>query len=53
MTDSSYVISTDALGTKVLTGWNPATQILKTIRINITNPPVAAPFYINGMLTFT
>lgn len=46
LNDSSYTIGTDIAGTKKLTGWNPATQILKTLKINITNPSVAVQFTI-------
>jgi len=53
LSDSSYTIGTDVAGTKKLTGWNPATQMLKTLKINITNPSVAVAFTIEGMLTFT
>lgn len=50
VSDSSYSIVTDALGVKKLTGWSPALQVLKTLRINITNPGVAVGFAIEGML---
>lgn len=52
LSDLSYTIGTDVAGTKKITGWNPSTQILKTLKINITNPSVAVPFVIEGMLTF-
>lgn len=53
LSDSSYTIGTDVVGTKKLTGWNPSSQMLKTLKINITNPSVAVAFTIEGMLTFS
>lgn len=52
LSDASYTIGTDVAGTKKISNWSPATQILKTLKINITNPSVAVAFTLTGVLSF-
>lgn len=52
LSDASYTIGTDVAGTKKISNWSPATQILKTLKINTTNPSFAVAFTLTGVLSF-
>lgn len=42
--DSAYSVSSDIIGLKRLTNWNPSSTVFRTVKMNVVNPSFAVSY---------